>query len=311
MTAEISRRIFVAGTVLGASIIPQSSSVAEGSAPQRQWRSPPTPAPAFQGIATLPGIKLWYSDTGGTGQPIILLHPGTGSGLVWPYQQAAFSKAGYRVITYSRRGHAGSEAGPPTDLGTAADDLNHLADFLNLKAFHLLGTAAGGFVAADYAASFPERLLSLIIACSQGGVTDPAYRKKIAALVPPELRSVPASIRELGPSYRVGNPEGTREWERLEHSSRSVPDRIRQPFKNDMTWDTVAGIDTPTLLIAGGADLLSPPMLMLEIANRMTNAKFAILSESGHSGYWEQPEAFNQIVIEFLLKNDAKPEAAP
>ena len=42
--------------------------------------------------------------TGG-GQPIVLLHPATGSGLIWAYQQPAFVKAGYRVIAYSRRGY--------------------------------------------------------------------------------------------------------------------------------------------------------------------------------------------------------------
>ena len=304
MAGELGRRTFVTGSMFGAGILAQSRPAAASRSPQRRWHSPP-PALARQGIAELPEVKLWFSDTGGTGEPLILLHPGTGSGMVWPYQQAAFSQAGYRVITYSRRGHAGSEAGPATDVGTAADDLDHLATFLELETFHLLGTAAGGFVAADYAVSFPERLRSLIIACSQGGVTDPAFREKIAALVPPALRQVPASIRELGPSYRAGNPEGTREWERLEHGSRSVPARIRQRFRNDMTWAMIARIKTPTLLIAGGADLLSPPTLMLDIAERLARVEFEVLPESGHSGYWEQPEAFNAIVVEFLRKNGA------
>src|SRR5215471_14330796 len=57
-----------------------------------------------EGLADLPGAKLWFWDTGGSGPIVILLHANTGSGAFWPYQQPALAKAGYRVIGYSRRG---------------------------------------------------------------------------------------------------------------------------------------------------------------------------------------------------------------
>src|SRR4051794_39659078 len=68
----------------------------------------PAQAPAKEGVITLSDTRLWYWDTGGDGQPIVLLHPATGSGLIWSYQQPAFAKAGYRVIGYSRRGYYNS-----------------------------------------------------------------------------------------------------------------------------------------------------------------------------------------------------------
>src|SRR5437870_1096694 len=72
---------------------------------------PMTPVPlpeqvaAKEGIAEVPGTRLGYWDTGGEGPAILLLHPATGSALIWAYQQPVFAKAGYRVIAYSRRGH--------------------------------------------------------------------------------------------------------------------------------------------------------------------------------------------------------------
>ena len=64
----------------------------------------PAQAPMTEGIADLGHVRLSYWDTGGTGEAIVLLHPGSGSGEFYPHQQPAFAKAGYRTICYSRRG---------------------------------------------------------------------------------------------------------------------------------------------------------------------------------------------------------------
>ncbi|MGW1713197.1 hypothetical protein [Streptomyces sp. NPDC002156] len=64
---------------------------------------------------------------------MILLHPGSGSGESWPYQQPVFSAAGFRVIGYSRRGAYGSVAGSRAEADTASGDLNTLADHLGLE----------------------------------------------------------------------------------------------------------------------------------------------------------------------------------
>src|SRR5215467_2267702 len=123
----------------------------------------PAQAPAQEGTAQLPDTKLWFWDTGGTGVPIVLLHPASGSGLIWGYQQPAFAKAGYRVIGYSRRGYYGSASNDPAKPGTGSEDLHQLVEFLGLGKFHLVASAAGGSIASDYAFSHPDRLLSLTV----------------------------------------------------------------------------------------------------------------------------------------------------
>src|SRR5271154_1272997 len=57
-----------------------------------------------EAYATVAGARIFYRDTGGSGVPVILLHAATGSSRVWDYQIPAFSKAGYRVIAFDRRG---------------------------------------------------------------------------------------------------------------------------------------------------------------------------------------------------------------
>src|SRR5262245_48183877 len=76
----------------------------------------PEQVPVTEGIADLGNVKLWYWDTGGAGEVIVLLHPGSGSGEFYPYQQPVFAKAGYRVISYSRRGQYKSEVGTDADV---------------------------------------------------------------------------------------------------------------------------------------------------------------------------------------------------
>lgn len=313
----LTRRGLVAGAAVGVataglpSVSAAAATPASGSAPklmpaQRQW-SPPPPLPSVrEGLAELPGVRLFFWDTGGDGEPIVLMHPATGSASVWEYQQPVLARAGYRVIGYSRRGHRGSETGPADNLGHAVDDLDALMDVLKVDRFHLVGTAAGGFVVPDYALSHPDRLLSLTIACSQGGVAEPAYRSMIQSISPEGFSGMPATFRELGPSYRAANPEGTARWEALEHASQSGERRIRQPSKNRILWGDIERIRTPALLFTGGADLYAPPPLMLEFAKHMRGAETAILSESGHSGYWEQPDAFNALVLDFVRRHPAR-----
>src|ERR1700681_4990193 len=52
------------------------------------------PAPARETLADLPGARLWYHDTGGSGVPVVLLHAATGSSRVWEHQIPAFTARG-------------------------------------------------------------------------------------------------------------------------------------------------------------------------------------------------------------------------
>jgi hypothetical protein len=118
------------------------------SKPTMQLDDPMAPVPipeqvsAKEGIAELPGTRLWHWDTGGNGEPVVFLHPATGSALIWLYQQPTFAKAGYRVIAYSRRNHYNSDLAPDDNPGTGSEDLHNLIEFLGLEKFHAVSSAA-------------------------------------------------------------------------------------------------------------------------------------------------------------------------
>ena len=56
------------------------------------------------------------------------------------------------------------------------------------------------------------------------------------------------------------------------------------------------------LVLVGGADLLSPPALMRLLPEHIPNSKFALIPEAGQAAFWEQPEVWNPLVLEFLAR---------
>ena len=262
----------------------------------------PPQAPAKEGIAQLADARLWFWDTGGTGEPIVLLHPASGSGLIWGYQQPVFAKAGYRVISYSRRGYHGSAPIDRAKPGTASEDLHQLVEFLGFSKFHIVASAAGGSIASDYAFSHPDRLLSLTVSSNQFGVVDGDIAAAGARIRPKIWEEIPVEIREVGPSYRAINPEGFRQWVELERKSGLV-DSFRQPLRNRITDAMLSTLKVPTLVISGAADLATPPSIARMIAAKIPNAELVVSPEAGHSVYWEQPEVFNRAVLAFVAKH--------
>jgi pimeloyl-ACP methyl ester carboxylesterase len=216
----------------------------------------------------------------------VFLHAGSGSSRMWEHQIPEFTAAGYRFIAYDRR-----------DDGSSIEDLEALAAHLGLERFHLIGTAAGGIVAVDYVLSFPQRVRSLVVANSIVGVQDEDYVEMTRRLRPPEFASLPVEVRELGPSYRAMNAEGTRRWTAMASHGAT------RPTRNRITFAALETIKTPTLLLTGDADLYTPPSVLRLFAARFPNCESVVVPECGHSAYWEQPETFNRTVLDFITKH--------
>lgn len=263
-------------------------------------------APVHEGFAEVPGAHIWYEDTGGQGIPVIFLHAASGSSRNWEGQFPAFTAAGYRCIAYDRRGwgrSAGVPGGPQP--GTAADDLQGLADYLRIDRFHIVATAAGGGVALDYAVSFPQRVRSLVIAnAAVGQLEDERYQQLTRNSRSPQIDGLPVYLRELGPSYRAENPEGTRLWITLnEMSQPNGPPATPQTARSHLTIASLQGLKVPLLMMTGDADLLAPPPFVRFFTERLKGVDSLIVPEAGHSAYWERPVIFNRAVLNFIRKH--------
>src|SRR5918994_7702130 len=111
-----------------------------------------TSAAQFAGHADLPGVRLWYTDSGGDGVPVVLLHANTGNADGFQYNIPALVHAGYRAIAFDRRGWGRSTANPDTgpQPDNIAEDLHALMEHLKLDRFHLVGVAGGGVFGYAY-----------------------------------------------------------------------------------------------------------------------------------------------------------------
>jgi pimeloyl-ACP methyl ester carboxylesterase len=259
----------------------------------------PDQLPVKEGKAELPGTRLGYRDTGGDGEPVVLLHPASGSALIWLYQQPVFATAGYRVIAYSRRNCYNSDLAPEDNPGIASEDLHNLMEFLGVKKFHAVAAAAGGSVAADYAFSHPERLMSLTVSSNNLAARNGYIAETAARIRPKETEDLPRWYWELGPSYRAANPAGVEKWRDLNRKSETGKG-ARQKLANVVTPEKLETLKVPTLLISGDADLATPPSIMRMIARHVQNHELVTVAETGHSPYWERPDFFNHAVLEFI-----------
>lgn len=269
--------------------------------PQYTWELPPQQVPVTEGFLEVEGANLWYWDTGGEGEVVVFSHPASGSGLTWEYQQPFLADAGYRVIGYSRRGFYQSEISDPTVEISATDDLLKLLDHLSVDKFHIVAIAAGGNVAPDLADAHSERILSLIMGCTIGRTTDKSYLSGDATLRPPEFNTLPVYLKELSPFYRGANPDGALAWI---HTSNKARNKIRVGANiRNITPDILGSITQPVLLFTGDSDLYMPTSRLRAYAKYWSDPEVVIFRGAGHAPYWEQPIAFNQVLLEFLRRN--------
>jgi pimeloyl-ACP methyl ester carboxylesterase len=143
----------------------------------------------------------------------------------------------------------------------------------------------------------------MTMACSSGRLSEPSFQAMLKRLAAPGISALAPSTRELGPSYRAANPDGVAQWEALERGARTGGKLNQQPPKNPRMFADIEKIRTPALLMPGSSDLVAAPTVMLTVAAHLQRVEVAMLTESGHQGYWEQPIAYNETMLAFLRKH--------
>lgn len=252
----------------------------------------------------LPNVQLWIIDSGGNGEAVILLHPRTGNSQFWQYTVPALADAGYRAIAIDNPGWGKSMVDDPKNPEPVAITLGALVNELGLDRVHVVGTAMGGYIALDYAAAYPDQTRSLVIAASGLGLEgDPEYDTFRERAVIPGMAQQPSYIREVSPNYRASNPEGLALWQEI-YKNGQQEEAERPPLLAPNTPEKLSSIRVPTLIMAGGMDLVTPSGGMRLYSRHITAPKeFVVIPEAGHVLVWEQPEVFNRTLIDFLEKN--------
>ena len=265
--------------------------------------------PASSGVAAVNGTRLAY-EVAGAGPPLVFVHGFSLDRRMWAAQVDAFAGR-CLVVRYDLRGFG--ESGPATAEPYAhVDDLAALLDHLAIDRAHVVGLSMGGGVAVDFALTHPTRTRTLVAVAAavngwrwsadwdarvtpvweagRAGDLDAARARWLTTPIFAPALEQPAVADEL--RAIVGDYSG---WHWLD---RANGQRSPQPPASQR----LEAIAAPTLVVVGERDLPDFHACGAAMAQRIPDARLAIIPGAGHMANMENPAAFNDLVLPFLAE---------
>jgi non-heme chloroperoxidase len=262
-------------------------------------------------------IDLYYEDHG-SGSPVVLIHGWPLNGDAWQKQTAALLAAGYRVITYDRRGFGrSSKPGTGYNYDTFAADLDVLLKTLDLTNVSLVGQSMGTGEITRYIGKYGTKRLQkaaligtlgpyLVKAADNPEGIDASVFKGIQAGIKADR---PVAMMEfLKNFYSVGGPDGKLVSERVIQANWTVAigaspiatvacvDAWIEDFRED-----IARNDLPAMMIHGDDDRILPIDVTARRQVKMIkNVKFIEIKGGSHGLPWTHAEEINSELVKFL-----------
>ncbi|MGI9824624.1 alpha/beta fold hydrolase [Agromyces sp. Marseille-Q5079] len=264
-------------------------------------------------------IELFYEDHG-SGQPVVLIHGYPLNGRSWEKQAAALLSAGYRVITYDRRGF-GLSSQPTTgyDYDTFAADLNVIMETLDLRDAVLVGFSMGTGEVGRYLSTYGSERV--------------AKAGFLASLEPFLLQTddnptgVPASVFDgifeaattdryawfddfYQNFYNLDETLGSRiseaavraSWNVAASASWFASSAVVQSWLTDFRGD-IEKIDVPALILHGTADRILPiDATAREFVKRLPSADYVEIEGAPHGLLWTHGAEVSEALLAFLAK---------
>jgi len=272
-------------------------------------------------------INLYYEDHG-SGSPIILIHGYPLSGASWEKQVPVLLDAGYRVITYDRRGF-GKSSQPTTgyNYDTFAEDLHKLITELKLSDVTLAGFSMGGGEVARYIGKYGSKGISKAIFISSvppfllktadnpEGVDRSVFDGLEKAIVADRYAFFAGFFKDF---YNTDKFLGKRVSEQTVQASWNVAatSSATATLACVPTWyedfrDNLARVDVPTLVIHGDSDRIVPfSAAGQRTAKLVKGARLATIKDGPHCIIWTHADEVNTELMNFLGRKATKQTAA-
>ena len=246
--------------------------------------------------APVNGIEIYY-ETSGEGPAVVFAHGKGGNHISWWQQVPVFSRT-FRCVTFDHRGW-GQSLNPKGSIGREAfvDDLRGLLDHLEIDRTFLVAQSMGGLTCLGFALAHPERTMGLVLADTTGGIGEPVVVETIRNRKVPE----DVSLRAMSANFRDSDPVGAFLYKEI-----SLLNPPRDPEPNGFTSGEgpkageLAGMKVPTLLIVGEEDQVMPPPAMELSRDLIPGSRLERVPGAGHSVYFEEPDVFNRLVLDFF-----------
>ena len=257
------------------------------------------------------GKVVLHYEVHGSWDPLVLLMGFGATSKDWHAQLPAFS-AHYQTIIYDHRGTGASDK-PQTgySIEQFADDCIAVLDHLSIARAHLVGYSMGGRVAQSVAARYPERVGALVLAATAarpnalnlyslkvGTFLYENYGPAAAAAVGPLIdfthqhfeQTLPALLERLGVEPYEPLP------------LHAVKGHVAAIEQHDTTA-VLSQIRAPTLIVLGDQEWLNPMADANQMKAGISGARIEVIAGASHGLIWEQPDRFNDCVLQFLAQH--------
>ena len=178
-----------------------------------------------------------------------------------------------------------------------------VAEHFKAPRLHLVGLSMGGRIARNFALRYPERLKSLTLVSTNPGF-DAMSTKDVQRFVTERRTRTPQDLHKL-----LGSRASRAAYDELRDSVGRIHEASYQKtLEASVAQDRGAPIEkisVPTRVMAGEEDTVYPPELAREMARRIPGAKLLMFEGTGHLANLEQPEQFNQALLDFLLQQES------
>jgi pimeloyl-ACP methyl ester carboxylesterase len=267
-----------------------------------------------------------YTISRGNGQPIVFAHGVTLSSRVWAKQFDSIPEAGFRAVAFDARGHGASTVGESGySIDSMADDIRTVLETLDLRDAILVGHSMGGMAVQAFAIRHPQVLRDrvrglVLMSTSARNLLSDARRvrgavERITALTPDagalmRHRNLGFLVARVGfgNDPHASHVEATRQM--LAESSReTLRDAGRALLSLDLT-EGLPSLSTPTLVLVGTADALTPPRDSRQIADLLPNVRLVEFAGAGHMLMFERADEVDRLIIEFARECSGAPKPA-
>ena len=252
------------------------------------------------------GESIYYEVTG-EGEPLVLSHGAGGNHAIW-FQQVLILGQRYKVVTWDQRsfGRTTNRAGEATPAKFASD-LKALLDHLGIDRAHLVGQSMGGWTTVRFALDNPERVRSIVLADTPGGIVTDEVREDIARLGADALNAEDLAAWEhpaIGATTTEEDPILAFLYRQIGSVAPPRDADIGRSLFSVNYIEEAGAIDAPVLLVVGTEDQLFTPRAIRTVANVFPSSRIVEIPGAGHSPYFETPEPWNDAVLEFLAALD-------
>jgi non-heme chloroperoxidase len=262
-------------------------------------------------------IDLYYEDHG-SGAPVVLIHGWPLAGSSWEKQSTALMDAGYRVITYDRRGF-GRSSRPMWgyEYDTLARDLDMLISALDLRDATLVGFSMGTGEATRYLGRYGSARVrkAAIIAClppfllktdeNPTGVDQGVFDQFMMSISRDRFAFLTMFLHDF---YNYDVLHGSRvsdevmrfSWNVAADSSPKALADCVPAWLTDFRGD-IPQIDVPTLIIHGDADRILPyESTAVPLSNTMQNSSLVTIEGGPHGIIWTHADQVNTALLDFI-----------